>query len=153
MMHLRILLQLVTTAVWLVRTVMEKLSYRTRTILKIVPEKRRFALLFSKDFSDVDVPSVSKLKKAHGIEQYVCRKCGRTDSPEWRKVDDHKYSAFTLTSTSTLRDLMARRLFAMLVVSVGRSRCVSLMNLQKKRGPTPASRRQLQEPIKLSDDS
>ncbi|KAL9715262.1 white collar 2 type of transcription factor [Leucoagaricus gongylophorus] len=29
-----------------------------------------------------------KLKKTHGIEQYVCRKCGRTDSPEWRKGPD-----------------------------------------------------------------
>lgn len=27
-----------------------------------------------------------KFKKVHGAEQYVCRKCGRTDSPEWRKV-------------------------------------------------------------------
>ncbi|KAF5357959.1 hypothetical protein D9756_001458 [Leucocoprinus leucothites] len=29
-----------------------------------------------------------KLKKSHGTEQYVCRKCGRTDSPEWRKGPD-----------------------------------------------------------------
>lgn len=78
---------------------MEKLSCRIRTILKTVPEKRRFALLLPEDFNDVYVPSASKLKKAHGTEQYVCRKCGRTDSPEWRKVGDHKYSAFTLTST------------------------------------------------------
>ncbi|KAF9454604.1 GATA-domain-containing protein [Macrolepiota fuliginosa MF-IS2] len=29
-----------------------------------------------------------KFKKTHGVEQYVCRKCGRTDSPEWRKGPD-----------------------------------------------------------------
>ncbi|TFK30049.1 GATA-domain-containing protein [Coprinopsis marcescibilis] len=26
-----------------------------------------------------------KIKKSHGAEQYVCVKCGKTDSPEWRK--------------------------------------------------------------------
>ncbi|KAK7040897.1 white collar 2 type of transcription factor [Paramarasmius palmivorus] len=26
-----------------------------------------------------------KPKKSHGVEQYVCVTCGRTDSPEWRK--------------------------------------------------------------------
>ena len=26
-----------------------------------------------------------KMKKTHAAEQYVCKTCGRTDSPEWRK--------------------------------------------------------------------
>lgn len=26
------------------------------------------------------------MRKTHGAEQYVCVTCGRTDSPEWRKV-------------------------------------------------------------------
>ncbi|XP_006458018.1 putative PHRB protein [Agaricus bisporus var. bisporus H97] len=29
-----------------------------------------------------------KLKKTHILDQHVCRKCGRTDSPEWRKGPD-----------------------------------------------------------------
>ena|SRR6266550_2960694 len=30
--------------------------------------------------------SAVQLKKSHSVEQYVCITCGRTDSPEWRKV-------------------------------------------------------------------
>jgi hypothetical protein len=30
--------------------------------------------------------SAVQLKKSHSAEQYVCITCGRTDSPEWRKV-------------------------------------------------------------------
>jgi hypothetical protein len=30
--------------------------------------------------------SAIQLKKSHSAEQYVCITCGRTDSPEWRKV-------------------------------------------------------------------
>ena len=31
--------------------------------------------------------SCSQLKKSVGGEQYICNTCGRTDSPEWRKVN------------------------------------------------------------------
>jgi hypothetical protein len=31
--------------------------------------------------------SRSQLKKSVGGEQYICNTCGRTDSPEWRKVN------------------------------------------------------------------
>jgi hypothetical protein len=91
--------------------------------------------------ADVPCGICFKLKKSHGFEQYVCRKCGRTDSPEWRKVIyqgiDHNEEILLIFH----RDQMDPRLSAMLVVFAGQSKCVSLMNLEKKRSPAPVSHR------------
>jgi hypothetical protein len=60
-------------------------------------------------------------KKSHPSEQYVCVTCGRTDSPEWRKVvSTLRYSAF---SSALTRDHLARKLFATHVASGGPNRC------------------------------
>jgi len=39
------------------------------------------------------------MRKSHNAEQYVCVTCGRTDSPEWRKVI--LWSAVTLSCMFT----------------------------------------------------
>lgn len=53
-----------------------------------------------------------QLKKGHGAEQYVCITCGRTDSPEWRKVRSSFRFAFLLIR-SCCRDRLVPKLFAM----------------------------------------
>ncbi|KAH7915307.1 white collar 2 type of transcription factor [Hygrophoropsis aurantiaca] len=39
----------------------------------------------------------AKRKKMHAAEQYVCVTCGRTDSPEWRKVSTEPNRIFSVT--------------------------------------------------------
>jgi hypothetical protein len=44
----------------------------------------------------------SQLKKSVGGEQYICNTCGRTDSPEWRKVNQSYSFSRSLANFSGL---------------------------------------------------
>lgn len=59
-------------------------------------------------------------KSLVGEEQRVCVTCGRTDSPEWRKVSVGVFwTLMPLSSFGVLRALMAQRPCVMLVAYVG----------------------------------
>jgi GATA zinc finger len=50
------------------------------------PKKKKVRTLPFPVLNSVDWQGLKQLKKVHGSEKYVCVTCGRTDSPEWRKV-------------------------------------------------------------------
>jgi hypothetical protein len=49
--------------------------------------RKKVCITFEQVYSDELLAlSVTQIRKMHAAEQYVCVTCGRTDSPEWRKV-------------------------------------------------------------------
>jgi hypothetical protein len=67
----------------------------------------------------------SQLKKSVGGEQYICNTCGRTDSPEWRKVSlSYSFLDHLLTSLGC-RALAVQKRFATHVASDGQRRCAN----------------------------
>jgi hypothetical protein len=67
----------------------------------------------------------SQLKKSVGGEQYICNTCGRTDSPEWRKVNlSYSFLDHLLTSLGC-RALAVQKRFATHVASDGQRRCAN----------------------------
>jgi hypothetical protein len=69
--------------------------------------------------------SCSQLKKSVGGEQYICNTCGRTDSPEWRKVSlSYSFLDRLLTSLGC-RALAVQKRFATHVASDGQRRCAN----------------------------
>jgi hypothetical protein len=51
------------------------------------PRRKKVNRLMIRFESAIGLTLLSQLKKSSGGEQYICNTCGRTDSPEWRKVD------------------------------------------------------------------
>lgn len=63
----------------------------------------------------------AKMKKVSAGEQYVCITCGRTDSPEWRKVRPRSETRRSINSCSH-RVHSVQKLCAMLAVFAGQSK-------------------------------
>lgn len=78
----------------------------------------------------------TKLKKTHVSEQYVCITCGRTDSPEWRKVIWlHAY--WTGSEALYFRDRSAQKPSVMLAGSGGLSKCANMTTQPKSEKGQP----------------
>jgi hypothetical protein len=69
--------------------------------------------------------SFTQPKKSVGGEQYICNTCGRTDSPEWRKVSPLYPVLDHLPNSLGRRALVVQKHFAMLAASVGQRRCAN----------------------------
>lgn len=67
-----------------------------------------------------------QIRKVHAAEQYVCVTCGRTDSPEWRKVRRlaRVISLFNSCPTLFFRAHKGRKPFAMLAACDGQNKYV-----------------------------
>jgi hypothetical protein len=73
-----------------------------------------------------DTSSCSQLKKSvGGGEQYICNTCGRTDSPEWRKVNPSYSFLDHLLTSPGCRALAVQKRFAMHVAFDGQRRCAN----------------------------